>query len=330
MDLKNKKVFITGADGFIGSHLTEYCLEKGCKVKALSYYNSFNFWGWLEDLYLTKNLEIISGDVRDPYYCLEVTKGVDIIFHLAALITIPFSYRAPHSYVETNVNGTLNICNASLKNKVKRVLVTSTSEVYGTARNVPINEEHPKQPQSPYSASKIAADAMAMSFYNAFSLPVVICRPFNTFGPRQSARAIIPTIIAQILSGEKVIRLGDLTPTRDFNYVKDICAGLIALAECDEAVGKEVNISSNKEVSVGEIFNLIKKIMDVEVETRLENNRLRPKNSEVYRLRGDNTLMKKLTGWTPKYGLKEGLKETIHWYSDPINLIRYKISLYNI
>ncbi|MFC1567549.1 SDR family NAD(P)-dependent oxidoreductase, partial [Thermodesulfobacteriota bacterium] len=248
VNLKNKKVLVTGADGFIGSHLTEMLVSQGAKVKALSYYNSFNYWGWLEDLDCLTDIEVLSGDVRDPHYCKRITKGADIVFHLAALIAIPYSYVAPDSYVDTNIKGTLNICQAALENSCERIIHTSTSEVYGTAQYVPIDEKHPIQPQSPYSASKIGADAMAKSFYNAFDLPLTIARPFNTYGPRQSARAVIPSIIIQIASGKKKIKLGDLTPTRDFSYVEDICHGLIALAACKKAIGETFNIGSNHEI----------------------------------------------------------------------------------
>ena len=325
-----KKVLVTGADGFIGSHLTETLLEKGYKVKALSQYNSFNYWGWLEDIEPNKNLEVVSGDIRDPFYCEEITKDIDTVFHLAALIAIPFSYKAPQSYVETNITGTLNICNAALKNSVKRVLVTSTSEVYGTAQYVPIDEKHPKQPQSPYSASKIGADAMALSYYNAFSLPVTIVRPFNTYGPRQSARAIIPTIISQIASGIETIKLGDLTPTRDFNFVKDTCNGFIAISDCNETIGKEINIASNYEISMGDTLNIIKSIMNSNVKFITDEQRIRPENSEVFRLWGDNTLIKKLTNWEPEYSIEQGLNETIKWFTKPDNLAKYKATIYNL
>jgi len=324
------KVLVTGADGFIGSHLTEALLLKGYEVKALAYYNSFNNWGWLESIPQNKNLEIVIGDVRDPHLCLTLSKGVDIIFHLAALIAIPYSYVAPTSYVDTNVTGTLNICNAAKINGNVRVIVTSTSEVYGTARYVPIDEKHPKQPQSPYSASKIGADAIAMSFYNAFELPVTIARPFNTYGPRQSARAIIPTIITQINFGAKQIKLGDLSPTRDFNFVKDTSAGLIALAENDITIGEEINICSNSEISMKETLNLIKKIMQSDVEFITEEQRLRPTNSEVFRLWGDNTKIKELTGFQQKYNIEQGLKETCNWFSNPNNMTKYKADIYNL
>ena len=326
---KNKIMLVTGADGFIGSHLTEMLLEEGYKVRALSQYNSFNNWGWLEDIN-HPNLEVVTGDVRDPHYCKHISRDVDTIFHLAALIAIPYSYIAPDSYVDTNVKGTLNICQAAKENGVRRVLVTSTSEVYGTAQYVPIDEKHPKQPQSPYSATKIGADAMAMSFYNAFELPVVIVRPFNTYGPRQSARAIIPTIITQIANGATEIKLGDLTPTRDFNFVKDTCRGFIQLADCDEAIGQEVNVCSNYEISMRDTLNLIAEIMGKDVNFVEDTQRLRPKNSEVFRLWGDNTKIKGLTGFEPEYDIRRGLEETIKWFTCEENLKKYKSNIYNV
>jgi len=325
----NNKVLVTGADGFIGSHLTEMLLEKGYRVKALAYYNSFNDWGWLEDIHHPR-LEVVTGDVRDPHLCKHITKDVDTIFHLAALIAIPYSYIAPDSYVDTNIKGTLNICQAARENGVGRVIVTSTSEVYGTAQYVPIDENHPKQPQSPYSATKIGADAIAMSFFNAFELPVVIARPFNTYGPRQSARAIIPTIITQIANGKKEIQIGDLTPTRDFNYVKDTCKGFVELAACDKAIGEEVNIAGNQEISMRDTLQLIAKIMNANVAFVEDKQRLRPKNSEVFRLRGDNTKIKQLTGYTPSYSLEDGLRETVTWFLDKNNLKKYKYEIYNV
>jgi NAD dependent epimerase/dehydratase len=276
------------------------------------------------------DLEIVTGDVRDPHFCKFITKDIDIVFHLAALIAIPYSYIAPDSYVDTNVKGTLNICQAAKENGVKRVMVTSTSEVYGTAKYVPIDENHPKQPQSPYSASKIGADAMAMSFYNAFELPVTIVRPFNTYGPRQSARAIIPTIISQIANGKKEIKLGDLTPTRDFNYVKDTCQGFVELAGCEAAIGQEVNICSNYEISIRDILELIAEIMNQDVKFIEDSQRLRPKNSEVFRLWGDNSKIKSLTGFTPAYSIEQGLKETIEWFTQPENIKKYKTDIYNV
>lgn len=324
------RALITGADGFIGSHLTELLVREGYKVKALSQYNSFNHWGWLEDVECRGDIEILSGDVRDPHYCKQITKDVDVVFHLAALIAIPYSYVAPDSYVDTNVKGTLNICQAALENGVRRVIHTSTSEVYGTARYVPIDEKHPLQPQSPYSASKIAADAMAMSFHSAFDLPVTIARPFNTYGPRQSARAVIPTIISQIASGKTRIQLGDTTPTRDFNYVLDTCRGFLALARCDEAIGETVNIGSNFEISIGDTLKLIRELMGSEVEFLTDEQRLRPGKSEVFRLWCDNTRIRELTGYTPQVDLRAGLQATIDWFTEPRNLARYKADIYNV
>jgi NAD dependent epimerase/dehydratase len=330
MKLKRNKCLVTGADGFIGSHLTEVLLEKGYNVRALAKYNSFNYWGWLEDIPANLNLEIVTGDVQDPYFCKKIVMGVDVVFHLAALIAIPYSYIASDSYVETNIKGTLNICQAAKESGGIRLINTSTSEVYGTAQYVPIDEKHPKQPQSPYSATKIASDALAMSFYNAFGLPITTVRPFNTYGPRQSARAIIPTIITQIASGLKQIKLGDLSPTRDFNYVKDICLGFLAVAESDNTIGKEINIASNSEISVKDILNLIKEIMKSEVEFITDEQRIRPGNSEVFRLWGDNSLIKKLTQWQPRVSIREGLEETIKWFSKPENLTKYKPEIYNL
>jgi NAD dependent epimerase/dehydratase len=324
------KTLITGADGFIGSHLTELLVKSGFKVKALSQYNSFNNWGWLEDVDCLNEIEVLTGDVRDPHYCKHITKGVDVIFHLAALIAIPYSYIAPDSYVDTNIKGTLNICQAALDNGCKKIIHTSTSEVYGTAQYVPIDENHPLQPQSPYSATKIGADMMAMSFYNAFNLPVVIARPFNTYGPRQSARAVIPTIITQIATGKKEIKLGDVTPTRDFNYVEDTCRGFLQLAQCDEAVGQVVNIGSNFEISVGDMLNLIKDIMQSDVQFIIDEQRLRPEKSEVFRLWCDNTKIEKLTGIKPTYSLRNGLEKTINWITQPQNLAKYKADIYNV
>ena len=329
MNLNGSKVLVTGADGFIGSHLVETLLRRGAKVRALSLYNSFNNWGWLEGV-KSPDLEVVCGDVRDANLCREITKDIDIVFHLAALIAIPYSYVAPDSYVDTNVKGTLNMCQAARLNGCKRILVTSTSEVYGTARYVPIDEKHPKQPQSPYSATKIGADAIAMSFYNAFALPVTIVRPFNTYGPRQSARAIIPTIITQIAAGKREIKVGDLTPTRDFNFVLDTAEGFCQLAECDEAVGKEVNICSNYEISMRDTLKLIAKIMGAEVTFVEEAQRIRPANSEVFRLWGDNSQIKALTGFTPKYTLEQGLAKTVEWFSNKDNLTKYKADIYNV
>ena len=324
------RVLITGADGFIGSHLTEMLVAKGNYVKALSQYNSFNNWGWLEDVDCLDKIEVLTGDIRDPHYCKLITQGIDVIYHLAALIAIPYSYIAPDSYVDTNIKGTLNICQAAKENGVKRIIHTSTSEVYGSAQYVPIDENHPLQPQSPYSATKIAADAMAMSFYNAFDLPVTIARPFNTYGPRQSARAVIPTIITQIADGIQEIKLGDLTPTRDFNYVDDTCRGFIALAESDKTVGETVNIGSNFEISIGDTLNIIKKLMASDVKFVTDGQRLRPGKSEVFRLWCDNSKIEKLTGFKPLIDITEGLQKTIDWITQPENLKSYKAEIYNV
>ncbi|MEX5362102.1 NAD-dependent 4,6-dehydratase LegB [Pseudomonas guariconensis] len=325
-----KKVLVTGADGFIGSHLVELLVSEGYEVKALSQYNSFNYWGWLEDISCLADVEVLNGDVRDPHYCKHITKDVDTVFHLAALIAIPYSYVAPDSYVDTNVKGTLNICQASIDNGVQRVIHTSTSEVYGTAQYVPIDEKHPLQPQSPYSASKIGADAMAMSFFNAFDLPLTIARPFNTYGPRQSARAVIPTIITQIASGKKHIKLGDVSPTRDFNYVADTCRGFLELARCEKAIGETVNIGSNFEISVGDTLELIRELMGSDVEFLMDDQRLRPEKSEVFRLWCDNSKIHSLTGFKPHFSIREGLQETISWFSRAENLAKYKADLYNV
>jgi NAD dependent epimerase/dehydratase len=328
--IKNTKVLVTGADGFIGSHLCEMLVEKGYQVKALSQYNSFNNWGWLEDVNCKNQIEVLTGDVRDPHYCKHITQDIDVIYHLAALIAIPYSYVAPDSYVDTNIKGTLNICQAARENGVERIIHTSTSEVYGTAQYVPIDESHPLQPQSPYSATKIAADAMAMSFYNAFNLPITIARPFNTYGPRQSARAVIPTIITQIANGINEIKLGDVTPTRDFNYVEDTCRGFIALAECDASIGETVNIGSNSEISIGDTLTLIKELMNSEVKFISDEQRLRPEKSEVFRLWCDNTKIENLTGFKPQIDIREGLQRTIDWITRPENLEEYKAEIYNV
>jgi NAD dependent epimerase/dehydratase len=324
------RVLVTGADGFIGSHLTEMLVENGFSVKALSQYNSFNNWGWLEDISCLDKVEVLTGDVRDPHFCKQITKGVDIIYHLAALIAIPYSYVAPDSYVDTNIKGTLNICQAARENNIKRVVHTSTSEVYGTAQYVPIDEKHPLQPQSPYSATKIAADAMAMSFYNSFELPVVIARPFNTYGPRQSARAVIPSIITQIASGKKNIDMGDVSPTRDFNYVEDTCRGLVALGGCDQAIGETVNIGSNFEISISDTFNIIKELMNSDAEIVVDEERVRPEKSEVFRLWCNNSKIEKLTGFKPQIDIREGLRLVIDWFSVKENQKKYKSSIYNV
>lgn len=325
-----KKVLVTGADGFIGSHLTELLLEKGFNVRALSYYNSFNYLGWLEELPSHKKLEIITGDIRDSHFCMQLMKEVDVVFHLAALIAIPYSYIAPESYIDTNVKGTLNICQAALDQGVKRIIHTSTSEVYGTALYTPIDEKHPLQPQSPYSASKIGADAIAMSFYNTFNMPLTIARPFNTYGPRQSARAVIPSIIVQIANGRTEISIGDLNPTRNFNYVKDTCNGLFKLSECSEAIGETVNIGSDFEISIGDTLNIISKLMNSDVKAIIDSKRIRPSNSEVFRLKCDNSKISTITGFEPEYSFEEGLKLTIDWFLNPYNLSKYKSDLYNV
>ena len=321
---------VTGADGFIGSRLVELLVKKGYKIKALSQYNSFNNWGWIEDIECKDKIEVLTGDIRDPHYCKFIAKDIDIIFHLAALIAIPYSYVAPDSYVDTNIKGTLNICQAAKEHGNIRVIHTSTSEVYGTAQYTPIDEEHPMQPQSPYSATKIAADAMAMSFYNAFNLPVTIARPFNTYGPRQSARAVIPTIITQIANGATEIKLGDITPTRDFNYVDDTCRGFIALAECDESIGQTVNIGSNSEISIGDTLNIIKELMDSDVKFILDSQRIRPEKSEVFRLCCDNSKIVRLTGFKSQVSIREGIQMTIDWIVKSDNMKYYKSEIYNV
>lgn len=325
-----KRVLVTGADGFIGSHLVETLVSQGIEVRALCLYNSFNSWGWLDQSLIKDKIEIVTGDVRDSRYCREVTRGVDAVFHLAALIAIPYSYHAPESYVSTNINGTLNMVSASMDNGVKRFLHTSTSEVYGTAITAPITEAHPLQPQSPYSASKIGADAMAMSFFHAFNYPVTIVRPFNTYGPRQSARAVIPTIISQLAAGKTDIKLGDLRPTRDFNFVTDTCQGFIDLARSDKAIGQTLNLSSGKEISIGDLFNLIRDLMGKKAEIQHDDIRMRPQGSEVLRLLGDHSKASALAGYKPQVSLQEGLKQTIQWFTNPSNLARYKTDIYNV
>lgn len=325
-----KKVLVTGADGFIGSHLTESLLEKGYDVKAFVYYNSFNNWGWLDTFPKEKlnQIEIFAGDVRDPNGVREAMKGVDAVFHLAALIAIPFSYHSPDSYVDTNMKGTLNVLQAARDLGTQRVLVTSTSEVYGTAQYVPIDEKHPFQGQSPYSATKIGADRLAESFYRSFDLPVSIVRPFNTFGPRQSARAVIPTIITQLLAGKEEISLGSLTPTRDFNYVKDTAAGFIAIAESDQTIGEEINIATGREISIGDLANEIIRQINPNARIICDEQRLRPEKSEVNRLLGSNAKIKELTDWKQQYTFEEGIAETIAWIRE--NLNAYKTDIYNV
>lgn len=336
MKLAGKKILITGADGFIGSHLTEQLVQAGADVRAFVYYNSFNSWGWLDeaDDRVKNALDVFAGDIRDPHGVRTAMQGCDVVLHLAALIAIPYSYHSPDTYVDTNIKGTLNVVQAARELGIERVVHTSTSEVYGTARFVPITEAHPLQGQSPYSASKIGADQMALSFHASFETPVAVIRPFNTYGPRQSARAVIPTIITQVAAGTGAIKLGAMHPTRDFNYVRDTVRGFIAVAECDAAIGRVVNIGSNFEVSVGDTARLIAELMGREVEFTSDEQRMRPAGSEVERLWADNTLARELTGWTPEYagvdGLKRGLRETIEWFGVPANLHRYKAGLYNI
>ncbi|MCR4657342.1 MAG: NAD-dependent 4,6-dehydratase LegB [Lachnospiraceae bacterium] len=325
-----KKVLITGADGFIGSHLTELLLEKGYDIRAFSFYNSFNNWGWLDTLPKEKmrEIEVICGDIRDPNGVRNAVSGTDMVFHLAALIAIPFSYHSPDSYVDTNIKGTLNVLQAARDFSVEKLLVTSTSEVYGTAKYVPIDEKHPFQGQSPYSATKIGADRLAESFYRSFNLPVAIVRPFNTYGPRQSARAVIPTIITQLLSGKKEIKLGALTPTRDFNYVKDTINGFYEIAISDKTAGEEINIATQTEISIGDLAKEIISQINPEAKVITDNERLRPENSEVERLLGSNEKLRALTSWKQNYTFKEGISETIKWIRD--NLHTYKTDIYNL
>jgi NAD dependent epimerase/dehydratase len=327
-----KKILVTGADGFIGSHLTEELVKRGYNVRAFVFYNSFNSYGWLDTLPvdIKKNIEIFAGDIRDPNGVREALKNVDIVFHLAALIAIPYSYHSPDSYIDTNIKGTLNVIQAVKELKIERLLVTSTSEVYGTAQFVPITELHPKQPQSPYSASKIGADAIADSFYRSFSLPITIVRPFNTFGPRQSSRAVIPTIITQLLNGSEKIKLGDLTPTRDLLYVNDTVSGFIKIAECDKLIGHEINIATQTEISVGDLAQLL--INEINPNAIIDTDlvRLRPEKSEVFRLFGSNQKLKSFTDWSQQYSLKDGLFETIKWFSNKENLKLYKSDIYNV
>ena len=327
-----KKVLVTGACGFIGSHLVERLLDEGCKVRAFVLYNSFNSLGWLDSFpkEKLKKIDVILGDVRDSNNVNEATKGIDTVFHLAALIGIPFSYHSPESYIDTNIKGTLNILQSSRNNGVKRVIVTSTSEVYGTARYVPIDEKHPRQGQSPYSATKIAADAVAESFYRSFGLPVTIARPFNTYGPRQSARAVIPAIITQLLSGKKEIKLGNIHPTRDLVFVKDAVNGFVEIARSDKVIGEDINIATGREISIKDLAQKLIGMINPSAKVLSDNKRFRPKNSEVERLMGSNAKIAKLTRWKPKYSLDEGLKETINWFSKKDNMRFYKSDVYNI
>ena len=330
------KILVTGADGFIGSHLVEALISEGCDVRALVFYNSFNSWGWLDTICedYKKDLDVVAGDIRDPFGVRQTMEGCDVVMNLAALISIPFSYRFPSAYIDTNIKGALNVLQAAHELGVKKVIQTSTSEVYGTAQFVPITEKHPLQGQSPYSASKIGADQLAMSFFYSYDTPVSIIRPFNTFGPRQSMRAVIPTIIAQIASGQKTIKLGSLTPTRDFNYVSDIVRGFILAAKSDQCVGQTINLGSNFEVSIGETVQLISESMKAQVKTEQEDQRLRPEKSEVERLWACNLKAQEILNWTPVYegreGFVKGLEETITWFSNSKNLKSYKTNIYNI
>ncbi|MDP2939812.1 MAG: NAD-dependent 4,6-dehydratase LegB [Candidatus Omnitrophota bacterium] len=332
MEISNKKILVTGADGFIGSHLVEALLEEKCKVRAFVYYNSFNNWGWLDTLSKDKlkNIDVFTGDIRDPYGVRKSAEDIDVIFHLAALIAIPFSYHSPDSYIDTNVKGTLNILQAARDKKCKKVIVTSTSEVYGTARYVPIDENHPLQGQSPYSATKIAADKIAESFYRSFNLSVCIFRPFNTFGPRQSARAIIPTIIIQLLSGRNKIKLGSLYPTRDIIFVKDTVQGFIEVAKSERTIGEEINVATQKEISVGDLAKKIINMINPKATIAVDRVRIRPKNSEVERLLGSNEKIIKLTNWRQKYSLEDGIRKTIEWFKVKENLRKYKDEIYNL
>jgi NAD dependent epimerase/dehydratase len=330
--MNKKKVLVTGADGFIGSHLVEELLNEGYEVRAFCMYNSFNTWGWLDNLpkETLSQIDVFTGDVRDPNGVRVAMQGCDIVYHLAALIAIPYSYHSPDSYVDTNIKGTLNILQAARDLNVERVLVTSTSEVYGTAQFVPITEEHPRQPQSPYSASKIGADCMAESFYRSFDLPVTIVRPFNTYGPRQSARAIIPTIITQLLAGFEEIKLGDLTPTRDLLFVKDTAKGFIAIANSSDLIGQDCNIATNSEITMQEMADTILALINPKAKIVQDEQRIRPAKSEVFRLFGDNSKIIKHTNWKPNYTLEQGLSETIEWFSDKNNLRSYKPGIYNV
>lgn len=332
MNLSGKKILVTGADGFIGSHLVQALMDRGCYVRAFVYYNSFNSWGWLDTLPPEKarTLDVFAGDVRDPNGIAKAMEGCDVVFHLAALIAIPFSYHSPDSYVDTNIKGTLNVLQAARQFDTERVVVTSTSEVYGTAQYAPIDERHPFQGQSPYSATKIGADRLAESFFRSFETPVIIARPFNTYGPRQSARAVIPTVITQLLSGATSLHLGSLSPTRDFNFVADTVDGFIALAECDAAIGEEVNIATGVEHTIADVANFLISELNPEAKIVTDEQRMRPDASEVFRLMGDNKKITTLTDWRPVHDLHAGLKATVDWFRLPENLTRYKAWVYNL
>jgi NAD dependent epimerase/dehydratase len=332
MILEGKNVLVTGSDGFIGSHLVEHLLNEGCNVRAFVYYNSFNSWGWLDTFNkeLLSKVEVFSGDIRDPHCVRKALDNIDVVFHLAALIAIPYSYYSPESYVDTNIKGTLNILQSSKDLGIEKILVTSTSEVYGTALYVPIDEKHPRQGQSPYSATKIGADSLAESFYKSFNLPVTIVRPFNTYGPRQSARAVIPTVITQLLNGAEEIKLGSLHPTRDLLFVKDTVSGFIEIAKSDNTNGEDINIATQQEISVQSLAQKIISLINPNARIVSDDTRLRPDKSEVERLLGDNSKIQKLTNWNPIYSLDKGLIETINWFEDTKNLSKYKSNIYNI
>ena len=332
MRLKGKRVLVTGADGFIGSHLVELLINEGATVRAFCYYNSFNSWGWLDSFpkEILSKIDVFTGDVRDSNGVRTAMKDIDIVYHLAALIAIPYSYHSPEAYVDTNVKGTLNIVQAAKDLNIERVLVTSTSEVYGTAQYVPIDEKHPRQGQSPYSATKIGADCIAESFYRSFNLPLTIVRPFNTYGPRQSARAIIPTIITQLLNGYETIQLGDLTPTRDLVFAKDTARGFLEISLCDKLIGHDVNIATKNEISIGDLAQELINQINPNAKIAQDTDRIRPEKSEVFRLFGDNSKLLEYTNWKPETTLKEGLKETIEWFKNPANLSQYKADIYNI
>lgn len=329
-DLRGTKVLVTGGDGFIGSHLVEALVRAGASVRAMAYYNSFNSWGWLDAVECLPDIEVITGDIRDAECVRKAVAETEVVFHLAALIAIPYSYQAPRSYIDTNVTGTLNVLQAVRDSDARQLLVASTSEVYGTARYVPIDEAHPRQPQSPYSASKIAADALAESFHLSFETPVTIVRPFNTYGPRQSARAVIPTIIMQLLAGQRSIKLGNVHPTRDLNYVEDTCRGFLALVGCQPSIGRSVNVGSGREISIGDLAEQIARIFAIDIAIECDERRLRPTASEVERLCCDNTLIHSLTGYKPAVDLKAGLRRTIEWFMKSGERERYKATLYNV
>jgi dTDP-glucose 4,6-dehydratase len=332
MNLLDKNVLVTGAGGFIGSHLVEALVKKGYKVRAFVHYNSFNRWGWLDyvEKHIKDSIEVFAGDVRDPCGVKKAMNNIQVVFHLAALIGIPYSYHSPDTYVETNIKGTLNVLQAARELGIEKVVHTSTSEVYGSAQFIPITEQHPTNPQSPYAATKAGADFLALTFYCSFDLPVAVVRPFNTYGPRQSARAVIPTVITQIISGKNQVKLGSLHPTRDLTYVKDTVEGFIAAAQSEKSIGQIINIGSNSQISIEDLAKLVAKIANVDIEIEYERERKRPKKSEVERLWADNKKAKELLGWSPTYTLEEGLKETFEWFSDSENIRSYKPDIYNL